>query len=300
MKPYYFKIMTRKKEKNMKICISTESTVDLTKDLIEKYDIKIVPFGILLGETLKYDGEIDSLDIFKYVEENKILPKTSSVNEFQYRDFFSTLLEEYDEIIHIAFGKKMSLAGEQAVKASKKYDGKVHVIDSASLSTGIALQCIYARELADSGCSVEEIIKKVGARKDKVQASFVVNTLEYLYKGGRCSGLSRALGAVLRIKPQIVLRNGEMVPGKKYMGRQSSVVRKYCEDIIEEFPNIDKRHVFLTHSHATPEMIEEAKGVLKEHGVDNIHVTIAGCTISSHCGPKCLGILFYDDGGKNY
>ena len=284
----------------MKVCISTESTVDLSRELIDEYDIRIIPFGILLGENLKYDGEINSLDIFAFVEENKVLPKTSAVNFQEYRTFFAELLEEYDIVIHIAFGTKMSSSCEHAFQAAKKFDGKVLVVDSASLSTGIGLQCIYARELERAGKSPEEIVKAVKARRKYVQASFVVNTLEYLHKGGRCSGLSRVLGAVLRIKPQIVLRDGEMIPGKKYMGRQSSCVRKYCEDIIEEFPNIDKRHVFITHSHATPDMMEEARTILKEHGVENIHETIAGCTISSHCGPKCLGILFYADGGEHY
>ena len=283
----------------MKICISTESTVDLSKELIEQYDVKVIPFGILLGEELKYDGEIDALDIFSFVEENKILPKTSAVNYQEYKKYFEALSKEYDVIIHIAFGSKMSSSCNNAEQAVKKFDN-VYLVDSASLSTGIGLQCIYARELADAGKSPEEIVKALENRKKYVQASFVVNTLEYLYKGGRCSGLSRVLGAVLRIKPQIVLRDGAMIPGKKYMGRQSSCVRKYCEDILEEFPNIDKRHVFLTHSHATPEMLEEARKVLRDAGVKNIHETLAGCTISAHCGPKCLGILFYADGGKYY
>ena len=283
----------------MKICISTESTVDLSKELIEEYDIKIIPFGILLGEELKYDGEINSLDIFNYVEENKILPKTSAVNYQEYKKFFEELLKEYDVIIHICFGTRMSSAGGNAINASHKFKN-VYVVDSSSLSTGIGLQCIYARELERMGKTPEEIVEAVSNRRQYVQASFVVNTLEYLYKGGRCNGLSRVIGAVLRIKPQIVLRDGAMVPGKKYMGRQSSCVRKYCEDTIEEFPNIDKRHVFITHSHATPEMLEEARKVLEEHGIKNIHETIAGCTISSHCGPKCLGILFYADGGEHY
>lgn len=283
----------------MKICISTESTADLSKELLDEYDIKTIPFGIMLGEELKFDGEINSLDVFQFVEENKILPKTSAINYQEYKKFFEELLKEYDAIIHICFGTRMSSAGGNAINASHKFKN-VYVVDSSSLSTGIGLQCIYARELERAGKTPEEIVEAISNRRQYVQASFVVNTLEYLYKGGRCSGLSRVVGAVLRIKPQIVLRDGAMVPGKKYMGKKTKCVRKYCEDIIEEFPNIDKRHVFLTHSHATPEMIEAAREVLKEHGVENIHETIAGCTISSHCGPKCLGILFYADGGEHY
>ncbi|MBR0294591.1 MAG: DegV family protein [Bacilli bacterium] len=283
----------------MKVCISTESTADLSPELLKEYDISVIPFRILLGEDIMADGEINALDIFNFVEEKKILPRTSAINFDEYTEYFNELLKKYDVIVHIAFGTKMSSSCTNAVRAASKLEN-IYIVDSASLSTGVGLQCIYARELANAGVAPEEIVKKLEKRRDKVQASFVVNTLEYLYKGGRCSGLSRVIGAVLRIKPQIVLRDGMMVPGKKYMGRQSSCVRKYCEDILEEFPKIDKRHVFITHSHASPEMIEEARNALKAHGVENIHETIAGCTISSHCGPKCLGILYYADGGEDY
>ena len=147
----------------MKIVISTESTCDLSKELLEKYNIKTTPFGILLGEDLKYDGEIDALDIFKYVEETKILPKTTAVNEYQYRDFFKELKEEYDVIIHIAFGSGFSTACSQAIKASRKFEN-VYVIDSMSLSSGVGLQCIYAAELVSKGLKPEEIVEKVSKR----------------------------------------------------------------------------------------------------------------------------------------
>ena len=281
-----------------KIVISTESTADLSPELIERYNIKIIPFSVLLGEEEFFDGKFDTTEIFDFVEKTKVLPKTCAVNEFQFKAYFRELLEEYDEIIHISISLQFSSAVKNARTAAERV-GHVHVIDSKSLSTGIGLQVIYAAELLEQGKDVEEIVKLVEDRKYNAQASFIVNTLDYLYMGGRCSGLSRTLGAILRLKPQILVENGGMHPGKKYIGKPSQCVYDYCVDTIKQFPNIDKKHVFITHSHATEDMVNEAKRALLEHGVKEVHETIAGATITSHCGPKCIGILYYNDGNDN-
>lgn len=279
-----------------KICISTETTVDIPLELQEKYDIKVIAFSVLLGDRLGKDGEITPPDIFEYVDETGVLPKTSAVNEFQYDEFFEKLLKSYDEVIHISLSHELSSSCQNAFNSAEKFNGRVKVFDSLSLSTGIALQVIYAAELRDEGKSSEEIIKELERRRGSVQASFVLNTLSYLHKGGRCSALSSIIGTLLRLKPQIIVTNeGKMVPGKKYMGRGTSVVRKYAEDTLELFPAMDKKHVFITHSHATEDMVNAVVEVLKEHGIENIHITIAQATISSHCGPKCLGVLYYND-----
>lgn len=279
-----------------KICISTETTVDIPVELQKQYDIKVIPFTVLLGDRVGIDGEITPTDIFEYVDDTGVLPKTSAVNEFQYDEFFTSLLEEYEEIVHISLSHNLSSAYQNALLAAEKFNGKVKVFDSLSLSTGIALQVIYASELRDEGKSSEEIISSLEKRRGHAQASFVLNTLSYLHKGGRCSAMSNIIGTLFRIKPQIIVTpEGKMVPGKKYMGRGTPVVRKYVEDTLEQFPNIDKKHVFLTHSHATEDMVNAAIEVLKEHGVENIHITLAQATISSHCGPKCLGVLYYND-----
>ena len=280
----------------MKIALSTESTLDLSKELIKKYDINVIPFSVLLGEDEYKDGEITGPDIFDYVEKNKILPRTCAINEYQYRDWFRSFLDNgYDAVIHICLSAGISSACDNAIKASHKFDN-VYVIDSASLSTGIALEVIYARKLIDKGLTPQEIVDKVQARVPYVQASFVIQTLDYLYKGGRCSGLARLGAAILRIKPQIIVSEGKMAPAKKYFGRKSQVVEAYCKDTLEQFANPDLSIAFVTHTHATPEMVAVAIEALKNRGFKTNYETKAGATITSHCGPQTLGILFINDG----
>ena len=280
----------------MKIAISAESTLDLSKELIKQYDVHIIPFTVLLGEDAYLDGEINAQDIFDYVDKNKILPRTSAVNEFQYREYFKGLLDQgYEAIIHISLSSEISTSCSQAINASKKFDN-VYVIDSRSLSTGIALEVIYAAKLVKKGLKPQEIVEKVNARIPYVQASFVIQTLEYLHKGGRCSGLLRFGAAILRIKPQIIVSDGKMAPAKKYIGRKSQVVEAYCRDTLEQFANPDLSVAFVTHTLATPEMVAVAIDALKNRGFKTIYETTAGATITSHCGPQTLGILFINDG----
>lgn len=279
----------------MKICISAESTIDLPNSLLNEFEIKTVPFSILLGSDLKLDGVVDSTEIFDYVDKTGVLPKTSAVNEFQFEEYFSNLLKEYDEIIHFSLSKELSSAYENACRVAEKL-GHVHVVDSRSLSTGIALLAINAQKLARAGKSVEEILENSQKRIVHDQASFVLATVDYLYKGGRCSALTRLGAQLFRIRPQIIVANGKMGPGKKYSGKQLECVKSYCRDTLDEFNNPDLSLAFVTHSHATDDMVEAAKQALIERGFKRVEVTIAGGTISSHCGPKCLGILYLNDG----
>ena len=280
----------------MKIALSAESTLDLSKELLQKYDINVFPFTVLLGENEYKDGEITGPDIFDYVDKNKVLPRTCAINEYQYRDYFRSFLENgYDAVIHISLSSGISSSYDNAEKASHKFDN-VYVIDSASLSTGIALEVIYARKLIDKGLDAKEVVEKVKARIPYVQASFVIQTLDYLYKGGRCSGLARLGAAILRIKPQIIVSEGKMAPAKKYFGRKSQVIESYCKDTLEQFANPDLSIAFVTHTYATPEMVAVAIEALKNRGFKTIYETHAGATITSHCGPQTLGILFINDG----
>ncbi len=280
----------------MKIAISAESTLDLSKELIKQYDVHVIPFTVLLGETPYLDGDINSQDIFDYVDKTKILPRTCAINEFQYHEYFQGLLDQgYDAVIHFALSSEISAACSQACNAAKKMDN-VYVIDSRSLSTGIALEVIYASKLVKKGLKPQEIVEKVNARVPYVQASFVIQTLEYLHKGGRCSGLARFGAAILRIKPQIIVSDGKMAPAKKYFGRKSQVIAAYCRDTLEQFANPDLSVAFVTHTLATPEMVAIAIDALQKRGFKTIYETTAGATITSHCGPQTLGILFINDG----
>ena len=279
----------------MKICISAESTIDLPKTLLEEFDIHTVPFSVLLGETLGLDGVVTPPEIFDYVDRTGVLPKTSAVNQVQFEDYFEELLKDYDAIIHFSLSSDLSSAYQNAVNAA---EGKknIFVIDSMSLSTGIALLAINASKLAKAGKSPEEIVKISKERIPHDQASFVLATVDYLYKGGRCSALAKLGVQLFRIRPQIIVADGKMRPGKKYMGKQLQCVESYVQDTLEEFNNPDLSLAFVTHSHATDDMIEAAKNALIKRGFKRVEVTIAGATISSHCGPKCLGILYLNDG----
>ena len=281
----------------MKICISAESTIDMPKNLLEAYDIHTIPFTVLLGEKSGFDGEITPTEIFDYVDKTGVLPRTSAINEFHFTEYFNELLKEYDVVIHFSLSSEISSACNNAMNAANALKG-VYVVDSRSLSTGIALEAIYATKLVKEGLKPEEIIEKVKARIPHNQTSFVLATVDYLHKGGRCSSLAK-LGALLfRIRPQIIMADGKMSPGKKYSGKQLQCVENYVRDTLEEFNNPDKSIVFVTHSMATPDMVEAAKRQLKEKGFENIVETTAGATISSHCGPKCLGILYLNDGDR--
>ena len=280
----------------MKIAISTESTCDLTKEIIEKNDIKIIPYTIILGDENILDGDGISAKIFDYVKKTKVLPKTSAINEEDYRNHFTEILKEYDAIIHITLSSCISSANSNANKVASTMEN-VYVIDSKSLSTGIALLVLYAVSLKNKGLDPKSIVDMVSARIPFVQASFVIDRLDYLYKGGRCNALELFGANLLKLHPQIVLVDGKMKPEKKYRGKMEKVVSGYCDDTLKEFKNYDKNIAFVTHTTASPEMVEIAKSKLKEAGFENIIETVAGGTITSHCGENTLGILYFNDGG---
>lgn len=279
----------------MKTLITAESTIDLPKELLEKYQIKTIPYMVLLGDKDFKDGEIEATEIFKFVDEKKILPKTSAINKQQYTDFFKENLKSCDAIVHFSLSGQITSSTQNAKDAAAELEN-VYVVDTQSLSTGIALLAIYARKLADSGLGAKEIYEKASARVPSVQASFVVKKLEYLYKGGRCSALAYFGANLMKIRPQIILKDGKMGVHRKYRGNMDKVVENYCKDTLEEFDNPDLSVGFVTYTTATPEMVEAAKRSLQEKGFKTIYETRAGATISSHCGENTLGILYINDG----
>jgi DegV family protein with EDD domain len=281
----------------MRIAISAESTIDMPKEMLKEYDIHTLPFTILLGNKAKLDGNIEPKEIFEYVLINKVLPKTSAVNEYQYEEHFKKILKKYDAIIHFSLSSEMSSAYFNACKVADNMNN-VYVVDTRSLSTGIALQAIYASKLVKEGFEASEIVEKVKARIPYTQASFVLSRLDYLYKGGRCNAMQLLGSNLLKIHPQIIVSNGKMDAHKKFRGNMSSVVFKYVEATLEEFNNPDLEEVFITYTTANLDVISEIKNILVARGFKNIHITTAGATISSHCGEHCLGILYMNDGDR--
>lgn len=272
----------------MKTLITAESTIDLPKELLEKYQIKTIPYMVLLGDKDFKDGEIEATEIFKFVDEKKILPKTSAINKQRYTDFFKENLKSCDAIVHFSLSGQITSSTQNAKDAAAEFEN-VYVVDTQSLSTGIALLAIYARKLADSGLGAKEIYEKASARVPSVQASFVVKKLEYLYKGGRCSALAYFGANLMKIRPQIILKDGKMGVHRKYRGNMDKVVENYCKDTLDEFNNPDLSVGFVTYTTATPEMVEAAKRSLQEKGFKTIYETRAG-------GENTLGILYINDG----
>lgn len=283
----------------MKLAITADSIIDLTPAILEKYDIKIVPLGILLGdEDYLDDGSVTPEKIFSFVRETKVLPKTSAANSEAYKNYFQKVLDSgYDALIHFSLSKQMSASHQNAVTAGESFGGKVRVIDSASLSTGVALQAIYAREVSYEETDLDVIVEKIKKRTPFVQASFIVEKLDYLHKGGRCSSTAFLVGKAVGIRPQIVVKGGKMVSGKKYIGRNMpALIKKYCKDTLSEFNTPDKKRCFITYSSATQEMIDAAREIVSTVGFEEVLETKAGATICSHCGEHTLGILYINDG----
>lgn len=278
----------------MKICISAESTVDLPKELLEKYNIHTTPFGINFNDKLVEDREGVSKEIFDFVEKSKVLPKTSAVSPEQYDNYFNELKKDYDAIIHITLSSQMSCAYNNACLIAREMEN-VFVIDSKNLSTGIALLAIYASSLVKKGLSAEEINDMVLARVDKVRSSFVLDQLKYMYKGGRCNAVTLLGANLLKIKPEIVVKNGKLQVGKKYRGPLTKVISSYVNDIVASLENVDKSMVFITHSTSMPEEEKIVEERLKAEGFETIYNTYAGGAICSHCGPGCLGVLYMEN-----
>ena len=278
----------------MKIAVSVESTCDLTKELIEKYDISVIPYHVTLGEDTYSDGQVSINELFEFTNKTGVLPKTNALNEFEYTEYFETLKKEYDAVVHICLSSGLSSSCNNAIRASKSLEN-VYVVDSLSLSTGIGMLAIYARELADLNLDALTVYEKVNARVEKLSASFIVERLDYLCKGGRCSALALLGANVFRIRPRLVLKDGVIKNDKKYRGNMGSVIEKYAQELLLEYDKPDLDKAFITYTTATDEMIEAAKTVLTNAGFKNIYCTVTGATVASHCGQNTLGIMYFND-----
>lgn len=278
-----------------KVKIIADSTCDLSYDLLEDYDIGVIPLMISMGETTKKDGsEISPEEIYSWSDETGQTPKTAAPTIGDAIAFIKPYVEEELDIIF--FGISESMSGTCNVMRLAAEDlgyERLFVIDSKNLSTGIGLQVLRAAKMAQKGLSVEEILKDNNEINNKVRASFVVDTLTFLHRGGRCSGVTALLANTLKLKPEIVVIDGKMDVGKKYRCNIKSVLMKYVQSRKEELINADPETIFITHSGCDDEVIEQVKQYLEGLNVfKEILVTRAGGVISSHCGPNTLGVLY--------
>lgn len=278
----------------MKVKIISDSTCDLSKELIEKYDISIVPLYVVMNDKTMRDGlEVTPEDIYEYVDKNGNLPSTSAVNIEDYIEIFKYWHEQGYEIVHFDISSEFSSTYRNACMAAEEVGG-VYVVDSGNLSTGQGLVVMHGAEMAQSGKSAKEIFEECTALTSKIEASFVVDSIDYLYKGGRCSALAAFGANLLKLKPCIEVKDGKMSPGKKYRGNISRVMLSYVEERLKGRNDIDKSRIFITHTKCSDEDVKAVKQKILEICPDfkEILETTAGCTVTTHCGPHTLGILF--------
>ena len=281
----------------MSVQIIADSTCDLSPELVQKYQITILPLYVSMGEMNGRDGlEITPADIFKQVYAGGALPKTAAATVQDFTDQYTKILEQNpeDEIVCMTISSHFSSCYQNACIAAEAFPDKVQVVDSLNLSTGFGHSVLAAAELAQAGKNASEIAEIL--REDivpNVDASFIVNRLDFLYKGGRCSGVA-ALGAnLLKLKPCIAVVNGEMKVIKKYRGNFTACVEQYAADRLADMENVRMHRIFVTHTCEKSEPVEAAKKIVSQKGAfDFLEETTAGCTVSSHCGPNTLGVLF--------
>ncbi len=275
------------------VMITSDSTTDLGEMLINRYGIKILPLGVVLGDKVYADGiDITPDDIYAYHDRTGQLAKTTATNQAEHLQFFKQFTDEGYAVVHFTISSGFSSTYANACLAAEELPD-VHVVDTQNLSTGGGLLVVAAAELAKSGKDAAEIAEAVREIVPNVDASFVVDNLEYLHKGGRCSAVA-ALGAnLLRLKPCIEVKNGKMGVGKKYRGKYDAVLREYVAERLADQDDIQLDRVFVTHAGCDPKLVEEIAALVKKTlPFEEVLVTRAGATISAHCGANTLGVLF--------
>ena len=277
----------------MKYKILSDSTCDLSPDLVRRYDIGILPLIVVKADQEYLDGQtITPKDIFDHVAAGGSLCSTAARSVAAYQEAFARYAGEYDGVVHINISSDFSSSYQNACIAAQDFDN-VRVVDSRNLSTGQGLVVLKACELAKSAQSVDQLKAELDAFTPRVEASFVLDKLEYMVKGGRCSSAA-ALGAnLLNLKPSIEVKDGKMSVVKKYRGKYDRCLQNYVKDRLENREDIDRGTLFITHTPVSDECLEAVQEAVRECGrFDNIYETEAGCTVSCHCGPGTLGVLF--------
>lgn len=274
--------------------ISADSTCDLSQELRERYQVETFPFHIEFRGTDHLDSvDITPQDLFEGYWEDGSLPTTGACSVEQYRRHFQELAEGGRSVIHFSLGSALSAAFENASEAAQDMDG-ISVIDGKSLSTGVGLQVLEACRMRDGGMDGANIAAAARELHNRSHASFVLDTMEFLAAGGRCPSIVAHVSKALKCRPGILVDNqsGAMKVGKIYRGSQDKVIGKYVDDTLAKYSDIVKDEIFITHSGVSAEIEGHVRSKLEDAGFQNIYTTTASCTISSHCGPGTLGILF--------
>ena len=272
--------------------ILTDSCSDLCQELLDSHHIRQIPFIVTLGEETFLDGKtITTPQLFEKVAKNGQLPKTAAPSPGD----FAALFDSSDEMIYIGISSQLSAGHQVASKVAESLpEKKIHVVDSHNLSTGIGLLVLSACDLRDQGCTMEQIIAGVEQVKPRIHTTFVIDTLDYLYKGGRCSAMERVMGSMLHIRPVIEVNanTGTMDVKEKINGSRRKALKSMLVDFEGHLPYIDLKRVFLTHTGCDEDALYLKEELRKLAPIENVYITNAGCTIASHAGPDTIGILY--------
>ena len=282
------------------IKITCDSTCDLSPELCERYHISVIPMCVALGDRVCRDGEnVEPKELFAYVEETGKLPTTSAISVGEYEEFFRPFVDAGYEVVHISLSSELSSSHQNACIAAEEL-GNIFVVDSRSLSTGSGHLVILGAELASAGYDGAYIAKALDEMKGNLDVSFVLQTLDYLHKGGRCSGLARFGANMLKLRPEIVMENGSLHVGKMYRGTMEKSILDYVRGRLGNADHISYDRIFVTHSGVPDEIVQKVIALVKElRPFEEVIETTAGSTISCHCGPNCLGVLFFRKHGDN-
>lgn len=278
------------------VILCADSTCDLGPKLLAQYNVHLYPFHIVLDDQTYQDGiDLNPEDIVRIYQEKKILPRTAAINVQEYLDFFKPFVDDGYDVIHISLGSGISSSHQNACLAAAEYDGRVFAINSGNLSTGSGHLVLEAGKRIAAGLPAAQIAEEVSALRPKVVSSFIIDTLEFLHKGGRCSTLEMMGANLLKLKPCIRVNNEDssMSAAKKYRGTLEKVIAEYIKDELEGRDDIVLDKVFVTHSPMDEALVQKAVEIVKQYqNFENIYVESAGCTITSHCGPNTLGVLY--------
>lgn len=276
------------------IVITSDSTTDLSSELRERYNINVIPLGVTLGGKTYRDGiDINPDDVYEHHRKTGELPKTTAANVGECIEFFKQYVDEGKKVVHFTISSDMSSTYSNSCLAAAEFDGNVKVIDTKNLSTGGGLLVVSAAEMVLNGMEFDEIVKKTEALVPFVDSSFVIDSLEYLHKGGRCTAVEMFGANLLKLKPCIEVKNGKMDVGKKYRGRFDIILKQYVEERLSNKDDIDTDRIFVTHAGCDEQIVNDIVAQVKNAvPFKEVFIARAGCTISSHCGRNTLGILF--------
>ncbi|MCL2850868.1 MAG: DegV family protein [Firmicutes bacterium] len=277
------------------ITIGIDNTSDLGEDLYKKYNLQVIYFGVVIGSELFIDKHVTPDDIYKAVEKDGILPKTNAALEMDYKELFIKATANGGSIIHFSMSDKMSISHQNALRAAKGME-RVHVINTKSACAGTGILAIKASELRDQGKTVEEILETIKPMVDKLNVGFIIKDLNYLYRGGRASGL-KLLGAnLLKIRPSLIVnKEGKIVPDKKFKGQFESTVKEWTQFKIEQASNANKELAFVVHSDIDDSIVTGVINSLKGAGFKDVGRIVVGTALTIHVGRNALGVIFMEN-----